>query len=411
MKAEVSLLGASALSLCLTLGCKKDPAPTPPAATTPAAVASAAPSASGSAAGGEPGAKPGDSAGVVRLSADVGVGDELGYSVATAGDRVAVSSFKRKGKSEESHPGSVFVYKASGGKLEREAELGVEGSHQLGNAIAFDGSVLVAGALYDAGKSPETGAAYAFSLGEKGWSKGEKLAASDAVKDDSFGIGVGLAGGTLIVTNSREAGGSLYTFERAKAGFAAKQTLPFRHQNGPAEVVSAAGDLIVVGAPFSGKLSEQGLVYVYRRGKTGFAQQAELAETGAAETQHFGSSVAVAKATLAATSDKQISLFAESDGTWKESARITPPVVTGLADAALALTDDLLAVGFHLVDAGRVLLYRKRDGGWKLDRTVTAPDGKNEDWFGYSVALSEKRLVVGAPLVAERTGAAYVLEL
>lgn len=391
----------------IAAACKKDPAPAPPAATS-AAPAPAAPSSS-AATEQSPGSAS-DSAGVTRVPAEVGVGDELGYSVATVGDRVLVSSYKRK-KTEELHPGSVFVFRHQGGKLERETELTVEGSHQIGNTIAFDGSVLLVGAHYDAGKSPETGAAYVFWLDDKGWSKGEKLSAPDGKKDDSFGIGVAIAGPTLVVGNSREAGGALYTWEKGKTGLSAKQTLPFKHPNGPAEIVAALGDTIVVGAPLSGKLAEQGVVVVYARDKAGFKPQVELTETEGAESQHFGSSVALAPNALAVTSDKQISLFERVDGAWKESARLAPPVTTGLADAALSLTDDALAVGLHLVDAGRVLLYKKKDGSWKLERTVRAPDGKNEDWFGYSVALSGQRLVVGAPIAAERTGAAYVLAL
>lgn len=387
-------------------GCKKDPAPAPAATSTapPLAASASAPAPSA-----EPPPAGADSAGVVRLEAEVGVGDELGYAVATADERVAVTAYKRKGKTDEAHPGSVFVFKLGAGKPEREAELTVDGSHQIGNSVAFDGSVLLVGALYDAGKAAETGAAYAFSVESSGWSKAQKLSAADSKPDDSFGIGVALVGGTLVVANSREAGGSLYTFERDKAAFVAKKALPFRHQNGPAEAIAAGGDWVVAGAPYSGKLSEQGLVFVYRRDKGGLVQAAELVEADAAETNHFGSSVAVAKTTLVASSEKQISVFTESGGQWKAAQRITPPVTTGLADAALALTDDRLAIGFHLVDAGRVLLYEKRGGEWKLARTVTAPNGKNEDWFGYSLALSDKRLVIGAPLANERTGAAYVL--
>ncbi|MCC6901650.1 MAG: hypothetical protein IT377_21945 [Polyangiaceae bacterium] len=399
------------LSALALVACKKDPPPAPaatsatpgPEASTPAPSAPA-PSADAPPAGAE-------SAGVVRLEAEVGVGDELGYAVATADDRAVVTAYKRKGKTEEAHPGAVFVFKLGADKPVREAELTVDGSHQMGNAVAFDGSVLLAGALYDAGKAAETGAAYAFSKEAAGWSKAQKLSGADSKADDSFGIGVALAGGALIVANSREDGGSLYTFERDKAGFVPKKPLPFRHQNGPAEAMAASGDLVVAGAPYSGKLSEQGLAFVYRRDKGALTQVAELVEPDAAETNHFGSSVAVGKATVVASSEKQLTVFTESGGQWKLAQRFTPPVTTGLADAPLALSDDRLAVGFHLVDAGRVLLYKRQNGEWKLERTVTAPDGKNEDWFGYSVALSDKHLVIGAPLAAERAGAAYLLKL
>ncbi|MBK7586037.1 MAG: hypothetical protein IPI67_38360 [Myxococcales bacterium] len=392
------------------VGCKTEPAPAPAPSSAAVPGSSPTPSASSSAEGPSADGKS-DSANVIRLPADVGVGDELGYAVAAAGERVVVAAHKRKGKTEDSHPGSLFVYQVKAGKLAFETELGVEGSHQIGNALAFDGTLAVTGAHYDRGKSPETGAAYVFAVEGATWAKPVKLSASDGKKDDSFGIGVALAGGSVIVTNTREMGGALYGFEGGKQGFVAKPPLPFRHPSGPAEMLSASGELVVVGAPFTGKVSEQGAVFVFRKDKTGLHQQAELSETGAAELGHFGSSVVVHGAQLAATSNKQISVFAEKDGRWQESARITPALTVGLADAALALTDDLLAVGFHLVEAGRVLLYKKSAAGWKLERTVRAPDGKNEDWFGYTLALTPKHLVVGAPLVAERTGAVYVLGL
>lgn len=283
-------------------GCKKEPAPAPPAVTVTPSAAAPAPSAEAPREGN-------DSAGVVRLDAKVGVGDEFGYAVASSGERVVVTAFKRKGKSDESRPGAVFVYKAGAGKLELEAELGVDGSHQLGNSLAFDGNVILTGALYDKGKAPETGAAYVFSRGDTGWSKGHKLAAADAKQDDAFGIGVALSGGIAIVCNSREAGGSLYLHERAKAGFAAKRAVPFPHQNGPAELIAASTDYVVVGAPNAGKLSEQGLVFVYRRHESGLSQPTEVSEPGAWESQHFGASVAVSKTTLVATSEKQLSVF------------------------------------------------------------------------------------------------------
>ncbi|MFO0570047.1 MAG: hypothetical protein U0263_30670 [Polyangiaceae bacterium] len=376
------------------------------ASAAPVAGAAASASAASSEAPPTEAAPKGESSGVQRVAVDVAKGEELGYAVASHGEEFVVSAYKRKNEQ-----GSLFVFKVEAGKPTLEVELEATGSKKLGNALAFDGTQILAGALYDDGRTPETGASYVFLRGEKGFGKAEKLSAVDAKRDDSFGIGLAIAGSTLIVGNSRESGGSLYTFERGKAAIGAKATLVFPKPNGPAEAIAGSGDWVFVGSELSGKLEEQGSVQVYRRGKTGFVLEPELSEKDAAESQHFGGSVAVLGSTLAVTSDKQVTVFTLTDGKWQESARFTPPIATGLGGAALAVSEDRIAIGFHLIEAGRVLVYRRQGSEWKLEKTVSAPDGKNEDWFGYSLALSPGRLVVGAPLAAERTGAVYVTNL
>src|SRR6185503_5413023 len=101
-------------------------------------------------------------------------------------------------------------------------------------------------------------------------------------------------------------------------------------------------------------------------------------------------------------------LFDEADGKFVESGRITPPILTGLADCGFALKGDLLAIGLPLEAEGRVLLYRKNGKAWKHERTLAAPDGKKDDWFGYSLAFGSHVLVIGAPIKDDNAGAVYV---
>jgi hypothetical protein len=183
--------------------------------------------------------------------------------------------------------------------------------------------------------------------------------------------------------------------------------------------MAASGDRLAVGAPHVGKRNQpgkheqQGLVVVYRREGDGFRRQVELEEPDATELQHFGNSVALEGSTLAVSSNRRITVYSELDGAWRESARIQLPPAFGttLRGATLALGGGRLAIGLHRLDEmGCVLLYEKRGDAWVLERTVTAPDGTKGDWFGYAVALSDKRLVVGTPIAFDRAGAAYVLE-
>jgi parallel beta-helix repeat protein len=62
-------------------------------------------------------------------------------------------------------------------------------------------------------------------------------------------------------------------------------------------------------------------------------------------------------------------------------------------------------------DAGAAYIYRNNDTGWDFLQKITATDGAAEDNFGYSVAVSQNYIVVGAPWdgdAGEKSGAAYI---
>lgn len=391
-----------ALACAGLVSCKSEPKPDATPAPTSTASASAKPSASAPA----PSVAV-ESSGVTRVNVAVKVGEELGYAVAATRERVAVSAWKRQGP-DDTHPGSVFVFQRKGTQLSQEAELTVDKSHQMGNLVALTRDGLAAGAMFDDGAKKEAGAVYAFTRDEKGWSKGSKLVDKAGKADESFGIGVAAAGETIVASNTRDTGGSLFMFERGKSGWSAKQRLAFSEPGGPAEAVSAFGDIIAVGAQYAGK-DEAGTVHLYSRGKRGFAEDTKLSSSSPAENQHFGGSVAVGANLVAVASESHVTIFRKNAGRWSESARIEPPITTALADAGLAIEGGILAIGLPRVDEGRVLVFKEGKAGWKLEKTLTAPDGKKDDWFGYSLALASKLLVIGAPLKDERTGAVYTV--
>jgi hypothetical protein len=398
------------LPLAVALACKSDPKPD---AQKPAESGVPSPSASASSAPTEPGAGPAPSTDrITRLAAKTEADEQLGYEVAISGDRIAATCFKRKGAGDTT-PGSVFVFQKKGAGFELETELKAEKSHQLGNVVAFEGDTLLVGAMYDDGKTKEAGAAYVFTRTDAGWDKGTKLSANGGQKDDAFGMGVAILGKSLAVSNNREKGGSLFVFEPGKkAGFTLAQTIPAPEDNGPAEAVTGQGDFVAIGSQFAGKLNEQGVVNVFRRGeKGGFKRTETLIESGSATEQHFGGGLTLSGRTLVVSSEKQVTVFDEADGKFVESARITPPVTTGLADANFALKGDLLAIGLPREAEGRVLLYRKNGKNWQLERTLGAPDGKKDDWFGYSVAFCSRVLVIGSPFKDDNAGEVYVAQI
>ena len=48
-------------------------------------------------------------------------------------------------------------------------------------------------------------------------------------------------------------------------------------------------------------------------------------------------------------------------------------------------------------DRGAVYIFRRDGNSWKENEMLFAKDGTGGDWFGYSVAMSEDYVIVGAP--------------
>ena len=92
--------------------------------------------------------------------------------------------------------------------------------------------------------------------------------------------------------------------------------------------------------------------------------------------------------------------------------------------AAVSLSGDTAVVGARLdntaagADAGSGYIFRKPAGGWvNMTETVkfTASDSQAGDQFGYSVAMSGDRAVIGAALEdnagGSNAGSAYIFDL
>ncbi|MGM0576703.1 MAG: FG-GAP repeat protein [Myxococcota bacterium] len=114
-------------------------------------------------------------------------------------------------------------------------------------------------------------------------------------------------------------------------------------------------------------------------------------------------------------------IYERIDGAYTLQATLSPPegAPPGWGHA-LALDGDLAVVGSGVPGAfsptpGAVHLFRRSaDGSWALDQVLTVEDAPDDALFGFSVALSGDRLLVGAPAddsqAGTATGAAYLFE-
>jgi hypothetical protein len=222
------------------------------------------------------------------------------------------------------------------------------------------------------------------------------LQASNGAIRDSFGRSVGVAGDTVVVgaefhkVGPHAQQGAAYVFVKPRPGWAnATQTATLVASDGRAgdlfgETVAISGDTIVVAAPFH-KLAghvRQGEIYVFTRPAKGWAgtltETARLISTDGAANDYLGAAVAISGDTIVAG--------AYPHRVGKQAGR------------------------------GKVYVFVKPRSGWagKLTQTgsLTASNGATGDWFGWSVSVSGKTIVAGAPLHTldshQRQGEAYV---
>jgi hypothetical protein len=157
--------------------------------------------------------------------------------------------------------------------------------------------------------------------------------------------------------------------------------------------VAISGNVVVVGAYFQddsfSNLTDQGAAYVFRRDQFDFwSEEQKLIPSNSEDNAWCGFSVAV-------------------DGDYV------------LVGAHREDRDD--NNGNPLTDAGAAYLFKyDGSGSWDEIQKITASDRAAGDWFGFSVAISGERLIVGArnededPLGANSltdAGSAYIFQL
>lgn len=127
----------------------------------------------------------------------------LGYSLATDGDRIAVGSMTSTGQVEFSGAAYIFVH-TQGGWVEEQKIWAVEnnGGALFGYSLSISEDLTVVGAPTWDMESP--GACYVFRFDGQAWQQEEKLVAPDPQSGDGFGMAVTHQNQTILVGSSNE---------------------------------------------------------------------------------------------------------------------------------------------------------------------------------------------------------------
>lgn len=168
--------------------------------------------------------------------------------------------------------------------------------------------------------------------------------------------------------------------------------------------VAIEGDLIVVGArdadvpPFT----RLGAAWVFRRGPTGWEQEAKLVPPNGSNDFRAGN-VALNAGRVAMVggfgASRAVNVFRRELGSWVHEQRIATDNVNRQFGSSIALDGETLCIASigTVGVSGVAQVYRRSGTVWSLAQTIT-PSGLNfPEAFGQEVALESKVMVFGCP--------------
>ena len=382
--------------------------------------------------------------------------DQFGIAVDISGDTLAVgASLANLGIWE---PGAVYLYQRSGpalwGSGVRIDPPDTAGTHggQFGFALGIDGDFLSVGAFL---QNYENGAVYVFARGtNSSWDSYEKLESPDPDDYDRFGWSTAISNDKLIVGADRDdaAGtdaGAAYVF--IFAGSSWDTGIKLTAADGASDdafghAVAISGDYAVVGAPGEDSAgSDAGATYVFKKGAgSTWGAGYRLMNAGLSAGDEFGGSVAVDGDYILVSAHLDDSggfinsgavYVYERTGSneWGAPTKLTAPDPSDADvfgwDVSISETSGVIgakSAGDQIaLNAGSVYtISRDPTQGWVIDAIELLapdeleddpiePDPRMHDAFGYSVALDQGTIVIGAAAgdtTLGQTGSAYVFE-
>ena len=228
---------------------------------------------------------------------------------------------------------------------------------------------------------------------------------SGTVSAQGFGDGVVVAGGQILVAESRNSsGGMVYIYSRGAGGWveSGRLTAPEPAEgDGFGTAMAVSGDRLLV-ASFSPFPSPTGAVHSFVREGSEWRRDGMIGTEGLPEGVMVGNAV-VLNGDLAALGagspqggDGRVLLFRNVGGAWVQEAELESPGADGFG-SALALSDDLLVVGASRADSasGAAFVFEHGSDGWSMTAELES-DGEPGGWFGSGALIAGDRVLVAA---------------
>ena len=253
----------------------------------------------------------------------------------------------------------------------------------------------------------------------------QKAFAADGASLEDFGISVAVLGNTALIgadcatIDGNANQGAAYVFVYDGSSWSFQQKLVAADGAGDdyfGVSVALGTDIALVGASGTtiGEKTAQGAAYIFTREGTKWTQQAKLIADDGETGDDFGWSVALSDGTAVVGANSKTINDARAQGAayvfiaegpnWVQQARLT--ALDGAEDDwfgwSVALSGNTVLVGtpksdvLENIDQGAVYTFTRADGNWTEQSKLTAPDGEAYDGFGWSVVVSGDTAMVGA---------------
>jgi hypothetical protein len=362
------------------------------------------------------------------LDSDGAANDAFGWSIAI--DNGVVGVGEHGDDDNGSGSGSAYLFDAStGAQIAKLLPSDGAAGDLFGDSIAIDNGVVGVGARYDDDNGFNSGSAYLFDASTG--AQIVKLLPSDGAANDGFGGSIAIDNGVVAVGASTnddngDDSGSVYLFD-ASTGAQITKLLPSdgAANDGFGGSIAIDNGVVAVGASGNDDNGDDsGSVYLFDA-STG-AQIAKLLPNDGAADDRFGSSVAIDDGVVAVGArrddDNGIdsgSAYLFDASTGAQIAKLLPN--DGAADDRFG---DSVAIDNSVVAVGA---WRDGDNGYESGSAypfdvstgvqiakLLPSDGAADDWFGFSIAIDNGVVAVGATQDDDNggdSGSAYIFAL
>jgi hypothetical protein len=299
-----------------------------------------------------------------------------------------------------------------------------EMSEQFGNAVSISGNRAIVGSHFHYEDGDRVGAAYIYEWDGNNWLETAKLLSDTPVIDSFFGKSVSLSGTVAVVGSPRDTNavvsntGAIYIFEYDGNNWNQVERLFASDKQTGDEFgtsVSISGTRILAGAPKDDDSSAQsGSAYIFDYDGMDWNETIKLNASDPEENDFFAWSVSLDgnRAVIGAyqddiplgtTNSGSAYVFDLSVGSWSQTQKLV--AVDGLDDSrfgySVSLSNDRVIIGASNDDeqgdrAGAAYIYDYSQNTWSQSIKLAASDAAAHDFFGWSVSLSGDKAVVGA---------------
>ena len=309
----------------------------------------------------------------------------------------------------------------------------------FGNSVSISGDYAIVGAPYSDESATNAGAAYIFhrNLNRNSWDNKNKIVAPDVEAAISFGSSVSISGNYAIVgcinkayifyrkdTNSWDTGNMIVAPD-------SEATLSFGSS------VSISGNYAIVGAPYSEVgATNAGAAYIFRLNskRNSWIYEGKILAPDARDWKWctFGRSVSMygdyvivgAHGMYNSSENAGAAYIFHRDSTtnsWICEGKILAPDAQedDYFGNTVSICSDYAIVGapyYNVKDftnAGAAYIFHRKSNrnSWTCEEKILAPDAQEDDYFGYSVSISNDYAIIGGRYEDEgdsNAGSAYI---